>query len=113
MVKSTVPNHLFIDYSLDLAEWILKDYDINKNQRYSIDKELKNKIVNNNYDDKKAREAFKSLINNNKNRFIEESNTYSYYKTKYGNIKKIDKSIIDLAIDYLKNKFENQNCIKY
>jgi hypothetical protein len=112
MVKSTVPNHLFIDYSLDLAEWILKDYDINKNQRYSIDEEIKNKIVNNSYDDKKVREAFKSLINNNKNRFIEESNTYSYYKIKYGNIKKIDKSIIDLAIDYLKNKFENQKCIK-
>jgi hypothetical protein len=107
MVKSTVQNHLFIDYSLDLAEWILKDYDINKNQRYIIEEELKNK------DDKKVREAFKSLINNNKNRFLEESNSYSYYKSKYGNIKKIDKSIINLAIDYLKNKFENKNCIKF
>ncbi len=111
MVSSTVPQHLFSDYSSDFAEWLLNDYDIYKSQKSCIDENLKKKISKNTYDSEKAKKSFKNLIANHKKRFIEESNSYSYYKIKYGNIKKIDKKIIELTIDYLKNDFENHNLI--
>jgi|688.fasta_scaffold854802_2 hypothetical protein len=103
MVKSAVPKHLFSDYSYDFSKWLLNDYDICKNQKSNINEEIKNKK----YDSENINKILKIFITNNKNRFIEESNSYSYYKIKYGFIKKIDKKIIELVIDYLKNYFEN------
>lgn len=109
MVKSVVPNHLFINYVLDFTEWILKDYYINTNQKSIIDEDLRKKIAGNIYDSDTAYKAFKKLVKDNQDRFLQESNTYSYYKLKYGTIKKIDKSIIESTIQHLKNNFENDN----
>ena len=97
MVSSTVPRHLFLDYSTDFAIWLKTDYEINKNWYKTID---------NTYDKETAKKTFKNIITNNKDRFIEESNSYSHYKIKYGFIKKIDKKIVELTIDYLINDFE-------
>jgi hypothetical protein len=97
MVGKTVPRHLYFDYSSDFGLWLKNDFEINKKWYNTI---------NDKYDRDNAKKTFKSIITKHKKRFIDESNSYSYFKIKYGNIKKIDNDIIDLTIDYLITDFE-------